>query len=184
LEWLYLELGYIIYNHWAIWLSLIFYTVGFSIIAKYASRLMKHDPSPVSFSVIIGTATYSILTWFGVLFTGLFRLYGWHLHLFKSLVGELSFPEVSMGEIFGCVAALLIPKLSQKYRPMVFLVLAIVGTVFYYIGYGKGWLVYRHWNHLISALRWFVPFLLIICFERWESDFLGEKNSKSTFLNL
>jgi hypothetical protein len=174
LELIYLGLGYLTYYHWATWLSVLFYTVGFSISAKYASRLLKYDPSPVPYQMVIGTATYGIATWLGVMFSGLFGLYVWRPHLFKSFAGEIAFPEITMGELFGGVAALLIPKLPIKYRPVIFMTLPALGTVFYYFAYGKGWLIYHHWNHLLSALRWFVPFSLIILFERWESTALGK----------
>jgi hypothetical protein len=180
LELIYLNLGYILYLKWATWLSVIFYTIGFSISAKYASRLIKYEPSPVSYSIIIGTATYGIATWCGAVFSGLFGLYEWHPHLFKSFTGEISFPEITMGELFGCVAAILIPKVPLKYRPVIFLTLPALGTVFYYFGHGKGWLIYRHWNHLLSALRWFVPFSIIIWFDRWQSTYLsGRTNLES-----
>lgn len=169
LEFIYLGLGYLHYNNWSHWLSLAFYFIGFRIAAGYASRIMKYNP-PVPYSLRIAASVYASTVWFGAVLGGvLLNLYEWRPGLFKLPSAEDRFPDVGISWVLALFSAMIIPRIPLRYRPIVFIVFAALTTSFCYFAYGHGWLIYHRWNHFLTALRWFVPIIIVIWFDRWES---------------
>jgi hypothetical protein len=97
------------------------------------------------------------------------RIYEWSPHLFRLQSAEDRFPDVSISWVLALLSAIIIPKTPLTYRPIVFMIFAALATVFYYFAYGHGWLIYHRWNHLLTALHWFIPFIVIMWFDHWES---------------
>jgi hypothetical protein len=168
LEWLYLSMGYLYYHKWLIGLSIAFYFIGSCLSARYASRLMQYNP-PVPYVIRLAAATYSFTVWLGGIFSGLLGLFEWKPQLFTLPSAEERFPDVFICWVLALFAAIIVPKTFPKYKPIVFLIFAAFATFFYYFAYGQGWLIYHRWNHLLTALRWFVPFIIISWYDRWES---------------
>jgi len=170
LEWVYLNLGYLHYYKWNIWLSVAIYFIGFRITAKYASRIMRYNP-PVPYALRIAGATYTTTVWVGAVLGGeLIRLYEWIPHIFKLHSAEDRFPDVAISWALALLSSLIVPEIHHKYRPMVFVIFAAIATAIYYVGYARGWLIYHSWNHLFTALRWFVPFGVVMWFDICESN--------------
>jgi hypothetical protein len=171
LEWIYLRLGYLLYHKWNLWLSVTLYFIGIRLSTEYASRLMRYNP-PVSYSLRIAAATYSVTVWVGAVLGGLLiRLYEWTPHLFTLQSAEDRFPDVSISWVLALLSAIIVPKIPLKYRPIVFMIFSALATAFCYFAYGHGWLIYHRWNHLLTALRWFIPFIVIMWFDHWESTY-------------
>lgn len=167
-EWVYLSSGYLLYHKWNIGLSLILYFVGACITAKYASRLMRYNP-PLPYSVRLAGATYAAVEWPVAFLVGLLKLFEWKPELFPWLFAKQPLPFVAIAWVLVLLAAVIVPKTRSQYRPMVFLILAAVATYFFYFTYEQGWLLYYRWNHFLTALRIFVPFIILIWYDRWES---------------
>jgi hypothetical protein len=168
LEWIYLSSGYLLYHKWNIALSFTLYLIGSYLTAKYASSLMRYNP-PVPYSVRLAAATYVSIEWPVAVLVGLINLFEWKPELFPHLFQKQPLPFIAIAWVLTLLAAVIVPKILSKYRPMVFLILATLGTYFFYFAYGKGWLIFYHWNHFLTALRLFVSFIILIWYDRWES---------------
>jgi hypothetical protein len=168
LEWIYINSGYLLYHKWNLGLSFILYLFGSYITAKYASSLMKYNP-PVHYSVRLAAATYAAVEWPVAFLVGLLKLFEWKPELFPHLFEKQPLPFVVVAWVLVLLASVIVPKTLSQYRPMVFLILATLGTYFFYFAYGQGWLIFYCWNHFLTALRLFVPFIILIGYDRWES---------------
>jgi hypothetical protein len=168
LEWVFFSSGYLIYHKWNIGLSFILYSIGSYIAAKYASSLMRYNP-PILYSVRLAAAIYAAVEWLVAVLSGLFGLFQWKPELFPQLYQKQPLPFMAIACLLALFAAAIAPKILSQYRPMVFLTLAALATLFFYFAYEQGWLIYYHWNHFLTALRLFVSFIIIIWYDRWES---------------
>jgi hypothetical protein len=66
LEWIYLKLGYLKYENWSIWYSMLIYFAGFRFYGPYAKRILTYSP-PLPYYIRIGSFTYGITAWIGAL---------------------------------------------------------------------------------------------------------------------
>lgn len=169
LEKIYLSLGYLQYVKWNIWISMTIFLIGFRILAYYAKRLLQYDP-PIPYSIRIGAAIYAINAWIGATIEGpLIGLYQWNIHLFKTVGANERFIDLVIGLTFAVLSGLIFPKIQFRNRITTYIVFAVIATVFSYYSYFNGWLIYRHWNHFYTALRWFVLFAVITGYDRLET---------------
>jgi hypothetical protein len=170
-ELVYLSRGYLLYHKWNIGFSAILYFFGSCIIAKYVSNLMEYNP-PMNYSLRLAAAIYAAVEWPVAILVGVFRLFEWKPKLFPWLFSKQPLPFIAIVWVLALLAAIIVPKTEPKYKPMVFLILAALTTSFFYFVHGQGWLIYIHWNHFLTVLRIFVPFILIIWYDRWERAYL------------
>lgn len=178
LESVYLGFGFLLYHKWNIGLSLIAYFVGFSITGKYASNLMRYNP-PVPYSVRLAGVTYAAVEWPVAFLSGLLKLFEWKPELFPWLFAKQPLPFIAIAWALVLLAAVIVPKTLSKYRPMVFLILAALGTYFFYFAHGQGWLIYYRWNNFLTVLRLFISFIILILYDHWESTYLPKINKIS-----
>jgi hypothetical protein len=178
LEWIYLKTGYLIYYKWNILISIAFYLFISRFIFNYASRLMLYKP-PLPYFIRIGTSTYAITAWFGAILGGsLMGLYQWRPFIFKQVSADDRFSELGISLLFAILSAACIPKIKHKLRPMIFISFAITAIIFSYYSHGQGWLIYHKWNDILTAIRWLVPFSILIWLDYWESN-VAINNSES-----
>lgn len=153
LEWIYLKLGYIRYENWNIWYSTLVYFAAFRFFGKYADRLLTYNP-PIPYFIRIGTFTYGASAWPGAMVGGaLAGLYQWRPHIFHASSADDRFTDLGISWLLAILTAVMIPRALPKYRPFIFIGLAVSATAFSVYGYGKGLLIYNHWNHTLTALR-------------------------------
>jgi len=169
LEWIYLKLEYLIYYKWNIWISISIYFLVSRFIFIFASKLMQYKP-PLPYFIRIGTSTYAVTAWFGAILGGsLAGLYQWRPYIFQHESADDRFSELSISLIFALLSAVIIPKTKQKYRPIFFTSFAVVAIIISYYSRGQGWLIYNNWNNVLTAIRWIIPFAVLVWLDRWES---------------
>ena len=171
LEWIYLSLEYLTYLKWNIWISIDLYFLMSRFGIVYTSRFLFYQP-PIPYFVRIGAATYAITAWIGAMAGGAFlSLYQWRSLIFVNESADDRFSDLGISWIFAMLSAVIIPRISLKFRPLVFVTFALIAIVFSYFAHYGGWLIYHHWSTLLTALRWIVPFAALVWFDRWESTY-------------
>ncbi|MEG6585754.1 hypothetical protein [Dendrosporobacter sp. 1207_IL3150] len=169
-EVLYLRLGYLVYVHWNILISIAVYFVWYVILSKYAPRFLRKE-KPFPYSLILTASVYNIGGMLGGAIMGgeLLKFFQWRPHIFISPHADDRFSEIGSLTLLGILTGILIPKTQPKYRPIIFGLLIIVGISFYTFANWKGWLLYHHWNIYATIIRWVVPYAIITWLDRQES---------------
>lgn len=171
LELLYLNLGFLQYNHWSIAFSAVIYLAGFSFSAKYAYRVLRYNP-PMPYALRIAGAAYAIPVWFSAVLGGqLLGLFIWSPHLFKLPSAEDRVPELSITWAVTLLSALIAPRIQRRFRPLLFMSFAALETLFCIYAHYKGWLIFYGWNTVLTALRWFVAMGIVTLYDKWESKY-------------
>ncbi len=169
LEWVYLKLGYLKYENWSIWYSMLIYLASFRLFGPYAKRVLTYNP-PLPYFIRIGSFSYGITAWIGALLGGtLFNLYQWRPMIFKKVGADDRFMDLGLSWTLALLLAIIIPKAVHKYRPLLFMGIATLVLAFAYFSYWQSWLIYHNWNHFYTALRWFFPFIIMVWYDRWET---------------
>lgn len=169
LEWIYHKLGYVKYENWRIWYSMLIYLAGFRFLGPYAKRILTYNP-PLPYFIRMGNFTYGITAWIGALLGGaLISLYQWRPMIFKKAGADDRFLDLSLSWLLALLLAIIIPKVLKENRQYFFMGIFILVTAFSYFSNWQGWLIYHNWNHLCTALRWFIPFSIIVWYDRWET---------------
>ncbi len=170
LEWIYVNLGYLTYKKWSIIYSAILYIAGFRFVAYLAPRITSYNP-PIPYRFVLLCFSHMIIMWIGALFASpLFELYQFKPGFFVNFMADCRFTELLSGDILALLIIIFIPRLSPKYKPLAFAVIAGIGIAFALYSYHKGWLIYHQWNHLLTSLRYIVPIFLIMLYDRWETS--------------
>lgn len=169
IEWIHIQLGYLTYYKWSIWLSIAIYFFVSRFFINFASWFLLYNP-PLPYSLRIAGATYSITVYMGAFLSGgLLDLYQWRPFFVKNPGDDDRIVSVSICFALALLSAAIIPKVKPKYRSMVFISFAIITIAFSYFAYSQGWLIYHKWNHLLTALYWLVSIAVLIWYDRWES---------------
>jgi hypothetical protein len=170
LEFLYLKLGYLLYiRHWNILYSTITYILGIRLYAHFAPRFVSYSP-PVPYWLRLLSFTYASTAWVGAVVGGaFFSLYQFRPHIIKSELGDDRFADIGSSWILGIITAIMIPKVSKRFKFISFMSIALLASVWALFMYRKGWLIYHHWNHFLTLSRYFAPYLLIWWYDRWET---------------
>ncbi|TXC92696.1 hypothetical protein FS935_00345 [Metabacillus litoralis] len=169
-EVLYIRLGYLVYLHWNIWISISVYFVGLCIFSKYAPHFLRKE-KPLPYPIILTASVYNIAGMLGGAIMGgeLLNLFEWRPHIFNSPHADDRFSEIGSLTLLGILTGTLIPKFNSKHRPIVFGLLSLVGISYYTFANWKGWLLYNNWNVYLTIIRWIVPFAIIAWLDRQES---------------
>jgi hypothetical protein len=179
LEIIYLKLGYLHYNHWNTVFSLLVYIAGFRIIAYFAERIKSYNP-PIAYSVRILCFVYTINMWISAIVgMPVLELYQYKPGLFNNFMADDRFIELYFGVSIGIICALTFPRVSARLKALILLGLTCVGVIFALFSYYKGWLIYHYWNHSLTLLRYLLPSIFILLYDRWEKTY--EAYCKSTF---
>jgi hypothetical protein len=168
LECIYLKLGYMKYLHWNLAFSAAFYVAGFRLGAYLAPRIAYYNP-PVPHRVRLLCFSHMIIMWVGALFASpLLKMFQFKPGLFKDFMADCRFTDLLSGDILAVLCTIFIPTVHQKLKPLAFAIIACIGISFAIFSYHHGWLIYHHWNHFLTALRYILPIALIMLYDRWE----------------
>lgn len=171
LELIYLKLGYLQYNNWKVVYSAVIYLMGFRVGAYLAPGIVTYSP-PVPYPLRLLGFSYTAIMWVGATFgMPVFKLYQFKTGLFDNFMVDDRFIDLYSGMILGGISALLIPRIPTRLKLISFTVIACIGVSFAFYFYMKGWLIYHYWNHLLTVIRYFVPFILIMLYDRWEMSY-------------
>jgi hypothetical protein len=173
LEWVYLKLGYVHYNHWSIWYSTFFYFIGLRLVAHYAPRFVTYHP-PIPYQIRLFCFSYTALVLPSAFFGAIFNLLQWRPGFFEDIHSDDRFTALGSIWVLSLITMIIIPKTPRPYKLAVFIMLAAFATFFALYAYWSGWLIYHHWNHFFTAMRYFVPFAFVMWYDRWETAY--EKN--------
>jgi hypothetical protein len=171
LEWVYIKLGYMKYLHWNLGFSAVFYLTGYRFGAFLAPRISSYNP-PVPYWARLLCFSHMIIMWVGAIFASpLLKLFQFKPGVFDDFMADCRFTDLLSGDVLAVLCTVLIPRVPRKLKPLAFLLIACIGFSFALFSYQKGWLIYRHWNHWLTALRYIVPIVLIMLYDRWESSY-------------
>lgn len=169
LDLIYLRLGYLTYYNWNEWISFFIYLVFSRIFVSLAPKILYYVP-PLPYSIRIAAATYGLTIYSGA-FISVFNLYQWTPLIVPNPGDADRVFSVSTSIILALISAVSIPKIKQKFSPIVFFSLSVLVITFFYYAHSQGWLVYHKWNHILTALYWIVSFFAIILYDRWECKY-------------
>lgn len=171
LEIIYLHLGYLQYNNWKTIYSGVIYLAAFSLGAFLAPRIVSYNP-PVPYSLRMLGFAYTVNMWVGALFgLPVLKLYQFKTGLFSNFMADDRFVDLYSGIALAIMCAVVVEKVNIHLRTLLFAVIAFIGVSFAIYSYYKGWLIYHNWNHFWTVFRYFVPFVLIVLYDRWESAY-------------
>ncbi|MBD2870347.1 hypothetical protein [Paenibacillus arenilitoris] len=171
MELVYLQLGYMTYVHWHIWLSAFFYVAGFRFGAYLAPRIATYDP-PVPYRVRLLCFSHMILMWTSAVFAlPILKLYRFKPGLFQDFMADCRFAELVSGDILSVLCTIFVPMTPRKRKPLVFAAIALVGAAVAVFSDYMGWLVYYRWNLFLTILRYVVPVGIIMLYDRWEANY-------------
>jgi hypothetical protein len=170
LELVFLKYSNMQYNNWNILASACFYTVGIGIFAYFASRYIDYNP-PIPYGVRIVSIVYTANAWLTAILNPLLNLYQWKLGVLDAEEADRVVFELWTGLGLGVISALIIPRTSPINRAAIFLCLAFLATGLSWYLHLKGVLIYHKWNNSLMAIRYFVPFILTIWYDVWETKY-------------
>jgi len=168
LERIYLHLGYLEYHHWSTWLSAGVYVIGFRIGAELARPIVSYRP-PVPYWLRLIAVGHTTNMWVGaILGLPVLKLYQFHPGLFVHSMADDRFVDLASGLVLAVFSAVLVPRTPGRLKPVILAVLAGIGASFSYYCFLRGWLTYHYWSHSLMVLRYAIPFLLMMLYDRWE----------------
>lgn len=168
LEVIFLEFGCMQYNRWNILASAGFYTVGIGTYAYFAPRFINYSP-PIPYGIRLLSFVYTVNAWPTAILNPFFNLYQWNTDVFKSQEADRVVFELWSEWVWGIITALVVPRVLPTFRWVVFLGLALLTTGFGWFLHSRGILIYHNWSNYLVAVRYFVPFLITIWYDKWET---------------
>jgi hypothetical protein len=167
--------GYVKYIHWSLLFSALAYIFAFRLAAQNVSRISHYDP-PIPYFVRLMCFSHTIIMWAGAIFAlPLLKMYQFRPGVFQDIMADCRFTDLLSGDILSIILTLVIPRIQNRHKAVVFIAVAFMGSAFALFANYNGWLIYRQWNHILMVLRYFVPIILIFLYDRWEFYYKGEK---------
>ncbi|HYE81116.1 MAG TPA: hypothetical protein VEG39_03000 [Clostridia bacterium] len=175
LEWIIYKLKYLIYINWELAHSIAIYALGFRAGAHMADRIVSYDP-PIPYPVRLYCFSYAAIAWVGALFGWpVLKLLQFRIGLFNSIMADDRFVDLYSGMALSLICALMVPRASRRMKPVMLAIVACIGTAFAVYFNFRGWLIYHHWNNLLTAIRYIISFALIMWYDRWESSYMPKR---------
>jgi len=168
LEWVYLKLGFLTYNNWAVAYSTMSYLAGFAIFSRLGHVYIDRT-SDVPYWIRLTCFGYFALVLPGAIPDVLFDLHQWRLGLLASAPSDDRVADLGSCFIFSILAGTIIAITPERYKRIWFAVLACLTLVFAFYAYGQGWLIYNHWNHFLTVVRYLVPYVILYAYDRWQT---------------
>lgn len=168
LELLFLRFGYLEYINWSIWHSATAYLLGITIIS-YTFLFFKLKSIP--FWLKITTFSYPIFSWWGVIFNGLLGFYILRPYIFENKDADTMIGDLGITWIIVLIHAIFVSHVSYSVRKYIYILGALIISVFYIWLNSKGISIYYYWNNLFMILRWSIPFVLMYLFDRWDRKY-------------
>ncbi len=174
-EIIFLITGYVKYIHWSLLFSALAYIFAFRLAVQNALRISHYDP-PIPYFVRLMCFSHTIIMWAGAIFAlPLLKMYQFRPGVFEDIMADCRFTDLLSGDILSIILTLVIPRIQNRHKAIVFTAVTIMGTAFALFANYSGWLIYHRWNHILMALRYFVPILLIFLYDRWEFAYKAER---------
>jgi hypothetical protein len=170
LEWVYLELGFLKYNNWSIVYSALIYLAGFAVFSNLANMYI-HRPSKVPYFFRLTCFAYTALVLPGAIPDVLFQLHQWRPGLLSSLPKDDRIADLGSGFILAVIIGMVISKVAAPYKIVSFALLTCLTLLFAFYSYWQGWLIYNHWNHTLTVIRYLIPYLVLYWYDRWQAKF-------------
>lgn len=170
MELIYVNLGFMIYYHWYHWTTAVISFFALRVLAIYSERFITYNP-PIFYPFRLLCAVYVITEWPGAILGGVMRLYQFKNNIFENETGNDRFVAMTLATVMGAITALLITKISRKYRIYLFWGMGICSAVFALGMHAAGFLQYNHWNSLFTIIRYILPYVIVFLYDKWESDF-------------
>lgn len=165
------DLKFMLYVKWHTSITLFFYLCGLGILTAYARRLIFYSP-PIPYQVRIFFATFALQGWPGAILEGaLLRFYQYRPGIFNNPSADDRFTSMSLLLVIAAISAFLIPKLPVGKRKWAFIGIALFVILFDIFLYHKGWILYNRWNHLLLIIRFSIPAILLIFYDKWETRY-------------
>jgi hypothetical protein len=179
LECIFLIAGYLKYIHWSLLNSALTYVSASYFVARIAPRIAGYDP-PVPYPIRLLCFSHMIIMWVGAAFSlPLLKMYQFRPGVFMDIMADCRFTDLLSGDVLSILCIIMIPRMPERLKPVVFIAIACVGVAFAFYAYYGGWLIYHRWNHLFMALRYFVPVFLIALYDRWELSYKADPVKKT-----
>jgi hypothetical protein len=177
LEWIYLKLGYLQYYGWKLYYSALAYVIGFSIFAPVATKLID-KPNKIPYFVRLSTFAYLVLVIPGAIPDVLLHLHHWRPGIFSDFWSDDRVADLGSCLVISVIIGIIIPRTRKEYKLSVFIVLSLLTVLFGFISYWKGWLVYVKWNHLLTFVRYTLPYIILYWYDKWQVKILMEEQIK------
>ncbi|SDO23070.1 hypothetical protein SAMN04487897_11056 [Paenibacillus sp. yr247] len=168
LEWIYLELGFLTYNYWSIVYSSLFYLVGFAVFSRLGDMYI-HRPSEVPYFIRLTCFAYTALVLPGAIPDVLLNLYKWCPGLLQSPASDDRIADLGSCFIFAVIIGMVISRIATPFKIVSFALLACLTLLFVFYSYGQGWLIYNHWNHPLTIIRYLIPYQVLYWYDRWQA---------------
>lgn len=167
MEWIYLKLEYLVYLNWTIYLSALSYFIGFSVHARFANRLIE-SPNKIPYFIRLTCFAYFVLVIPGAIPDVLFHLHYWSPGIMSDFWSDDRIAALGSNLIIAIIIGIIIPRTSEKYKLPTFIFLALLTVLFGLFSYWKGWLIYVKWNHLLTIIRYSLPFAALMWYDKWQ----------------
>jgi hypothetical protein len=171
IEFILAKQGFMILHHWSHWITFTLTFVGFRILAHFADRFINYYP-PVSYRFWLVSVIYTCYAWpGGTLYYGIAHLAHYRLHIFDNYNADDRFTELIIMFVPVYLVVYFAPRIRPPYKLFLFISLGMCWFIVALWMYGKGWLIYHHWNHVWTFIRYFVPCYFAYWIDRWESNY-------------
>ncbi|WP_281883449.1 hypothetical protein [Paenibacillus sp. YYML68] len=176
LEWLYVELGYVVYSsHWAIWMSALVYVSSFLLFSRLADQFVNR-PYSVPYFIRLLCFSYTALVLPGAIPDVLFHLHRWNPGLVPDIWSDDRIADLGSGFLISLVIASILPNVAMQRRTVTLSVLAACTVLFGLWAHRMGWLIYNSWNDALTVVRFVIPYILIFLYDRWQRKPLQHAN--------
>lgn len=175
IEYIFTKFGFMIYHNWNHFLTPVITFILLLILSQFSNRLVNYSP-PTSYKLRLMCFMYTIVEWPGGIMAATLHLYVYRLHIFATETADTRFVAMPVSTLLSIIVALIIDKIHPKYRILLFPGLGIGYSIFAIWMYYNGYMIYNHWNHMLTVIRYLVPFIVVYFFDRWESNYTNKLN--------
>lgn len=170
IEIIFRKYGFIVYHNWNPFVTPVITFVLLLILAGYSNRFANYSP-PVSYKLCIMCFIYGIIEWPGGILAATLHLYLYRPRIFADGTSDTRFVAMIVSTLLAVIAAIIIDKVKPKNKIILFLGSGICYSIFAFWMYSNGWMIYNHWNHILTVLRYIIPYTAVYYLDKWESSY-------------
>lgn len=177
IEYAFTKYGFMVYHNWNHFVTPIITFILLLILTRFSHRLVNYSPA-ISYKVWITSFMYTIVEWPGGILAATLHLYLYRPGVFADATADSRFLGMTLSTLLAITVAFTRDKIHPKYRIFLFSGLGIFYSIFAIWMRSQGLMIYNHWNHILTVIRYLIPFTLVYFFDKWESDYLNKINFK------
>ncbi|HEX9059296.1 MAG TPA: hypothetical protein VF941_03880 [Clostridia bacterium] len=178
IEFIFRKYGFMVYHHWNSFATPIITFISLLILSRFSYRFVNYYP-PVSYKFRIMCFIYTIGEWPGGITAATLHLYLFRPHVFTDETADSRLVGMITTTLLSVITAIIIDKIHPKYRIVLFAGLGICYSIFAFWLYSKGYMIYNHWNHMLTVIRYLVPFIVVYFYDKWESSYSNKLHLKA-----